>query len=162
MTYIFRVDIGYETGIGHIKRCIAIAKEIKKKGSDILFIVKGLDDEVSRLLSPEKFSYFIIPAEVDYKNEFKYVSELDIENNVHIILDVSYSKTLNDLNNFNLYIKKLKSCYKFVSLIDGFLNSCITTFLDLPIDILLIPYVGAENSILKTKAKRQIHCGIFN
>ena len=30
MIYIFRVDIGYKTGIGHVKRCIAIAKEIKK------------------------------------------------------------------------------------------------------------------------------------
>lgn len=154
MIYIFRVDIGYKTGIGHVKRCIAIAKEIKKRDLDVLFIVKGLNNKVSSLLSPERISYFIMPSEVNYKDEFKYISEFKIENNAHFILDVSYSKTLNDLNNFELYIKELKDDYKYVSLIDGFLNSCVTSFLDLPIDILLIPYVGAEDSILKTKAKR--------
>ena len=62
MIYIFRVDIGYKTGIGHVKRCIAIAKEIKKRDLDVLFIVKGLNNKVSSLLSPERISYFIMPS----------------------------------------------------------------------------------------------------
>ena len=79
-----------------------------------------------------------------------------MKTNNPIIIPRNYKveESLNDLNNFELYIKELKNNYKYVSLIDGFLNSCVTSFLDLPIDILLIPYVGAEDSILKTKAKR--------
>ena len=35
-----RVDGGYNIGLGHIERCLALANQLKKKGAEIFFICK--------------------------------------------------------------------------------------------------------------------------
>ena len=154
ISYAFRVDSDLDIGIGHIKRCLAIAKELKKTGVTSVFIVRETLAKIQLLVSKEDIQCFLLPKDINYNNEFEEISKLDLPDEVHIVMDLSQQYTLSDLDSFNLYVNKLKGKYKFVSLIDGFMNTCVSALINLPIDILIIPYVGAKKLLLKTNATR--------
>lgn len=66
MRCAFRVDSGHSIGVGHIKRCMALATALKEKGAEILFICRALDGHATRFLAAERFDYFLMPKRGEY------------------------------------------------------------------------------------------------
>jgi len=62
MRCAFRVDSGSGLGIGHLKRCMALAKTLRDMGADILFICRAHDGHATHLLSPAGFDFVLLPV----------------------------------------------------------------------------------------------------
>jgi spore coat polysaccharide biosynthesis predicted glycosyltransferase SpsG len=97
---VIRVDSSKEIGMGHLTRCLSIAKFIRKKGVDVMFLTqedgthlqvveKGYQSykitkkelfDISQL--PHYYDYFILIADFNSKSIFKnsacYFSNLDL------------------------------------------------------------------------------------
>ena len=67
---IFRVDIGQSTGIGHIRRCEALASALNDLNIESVFILsKGIKEE----LSGEHKAYWL-PYRKHFLSQFSHVS----------------------------------------------------------------------------------------
>ena len=135
--YLFVVLAGHKYGLGHLKRCILIAKKLKSKNID--FLVIGRNKETNVILNNDKF-----------KNIFglKINERLDSDKNISfifkynkIIFDVSNKKNINFsiLANSKYFINK-KPHNKIILIDSKYSESLIIKNKDLPIDLLLIPY----------------------
>lgn len=107
---VFRTDGGKKIGLGHIMRCIALAKEFRSREYEILFIVNK-DDTVKSLLLHHSFRYIEI-----IENEYE-TSELSLilktENAKVIILDTFRAN--------QEYTAQLRECipHSFIVLLDN-------------------------------------------
>jgi len=63
MRCAFRVDSGFGLGIGHLKRCIALAKTLRDMGAQILFICRAHDGHATHLLSWAGFDFVLLPLD---------------------------------------------------------------------------------------------------
>ena len=67
----FRVDGGSEDGLGHIKRCISIAKIIKRRNKLLkpVFIINKKNKTSKSILNKNGFSYFEVNGKINSKKE---------------------------------------------------------------------------------------------
>lgn len=50
--YLFRLDVSPQVGMGHLKRCLTLAEELKRKGADLFFLCRVQDMDLSPHLEP--------------------------------------------------------------------------------------------------------------
>lgn len=70
MKIAFRVDGSKKLGLGHVKRCIVIAKNLQKKDTSCLFITQF--KEIQKFLQSKGFVVFII----EQKNESRQINQI--------------------------------------------------------------------------------------
>mgnify|MGYP001173638837 CR=1 FL=1 len=71
MTFIFRSDSAEFMGTGHIRRCLNIAKELKERGTDSIFICNSYEGNINREIN-KNFKVLELPKKKIYikKKEF--------------------------------------------------------------------------------------------
>ena len=104
----FRVDGGSWDGLGHIKRCITLAKTIKKKNFfQPIFIVNKYNKISKNILKKNNFFYYEVNGRVNSKNEIKNLTKiLSLKKPKILVVD---SKLIN-----KKYISTLKKFSKVV------------------------------------------------
>lgn len=55
MTAIFRVDASFEIGTGHVIRCLTLARELRRRGFEIVFVMRQLDGDLIDFVEHEGF-----------------------------------------------------------------------------------------------------------
>ena len=55
MKFVFRVDASTKMGSGHVMRCLTLAEELKKNGSDVSFISRAHEGNLNYLISKKGF-----------------------------------------------------------------------------------------------------------
>ena len=55
MRIVFRTDASAKIGSGHVMRCLALAEELEKNGSDISFISRGHEGNLNHLVLKRGF-----------------------------------------------------------------------------------------------------------
>ena len=108
----FRVDGGPRTGLGHVMRSLALAKEFPGN-IEISFITKS-NKEVQDLILDSGFEILTLDSNLDYKNELAAVKELIKTNNIDIIITDSYELDQNYLIELKKIVNKLVSIHDFV------------------------------------------------
>ena len=88
----FRVDGHAELGMGHLMRCLALARSIKEKAdSDILFITKGNEETIKRIFSEgHRIKSIPIGSSKDEESALA-IDELKLFKPAVIITDLPYT-----------------------------------------------------------------------
>lgn len=61
MKVIIRVDASTEIGIGHVSRCLTLAKKYQELGNEVMFICRELVGDCRELIKSHKFKVLSLP-----------------------------------------------------------------------------------------------------
>lgn len=61
MKIAFRVDASNKVGLGHIKRCLSLAEELRTLGAKVIFVTRDLGVDVDRLVKSANFQLSKLP-----------------------------------------------------------------------------------------------------
>ena len=158
---LFRVDGSFELGMGHIFRCISLAEGLKKIGVKSIFAIKDFDKEVRDIVEASGFKVIAMPTSLTLMEDAAYIiNTLKKESINYLILDIAHTKNIANLKQFEKYLKKLIVIDKFIISIDD------VSQINLPYDIRIVPYYGAEKYFNKESSKSKLLIGpkyfIFN
>ncbi|WP_099190190.1 UDP-2,4-diacetamido-2,4,6-trideoxy-beta-L-altropyranose hydrolase [Tepidibacter mesophilus] len=88
MKIAIRADGGEGKGMGHIMRCMALSKELKKRGFNIIFLTKN-NENVNEVLKCNGFNYINLYSD-NLEEEIDEVKNIINKENLHIIITDSY------------------------------------------------------------------------
>lgn len=150
---LFRVDGSKEIGWGHVMRCIGLAEEFKNVKIKPVFIIKNEEDRLIKKIISAGFKVELIPKKINFSHESNLIIALTNKyRSQSVIIDLTNKITLKKINSFKKYIYILSENIKNITLIDGLKKECLISKIRLPINIAVVPYVGAENEkYLKNK-----------
>ena len=119
---VFRCALNYDSGLGHVKRCINVAKLISSKFTP-LFIVPNYAKSHTELLVKNNLNFRVLPENANLLEEVNYYPTntsgvvIDITDNHHKSKENYFIITLIYLLNINLWQFYLMECLKTVFLL---------------------------------------------
>lgn len=72
----FRADGSIETGIGHIKRCLTLAKKFKEQGYQVLFLCRSITEDLKKELSDSGMDLLELPVSMERDEHYHHSSWL--------------------------------------------------------------------------------------
>ena len=78
MFIVFRVDASNIIGTGHLKRCLNLAKQLKKKGNRVEFFCQKFRGDLTYEIKEKKFSLNLI------KNKFSRLKKKILSNHFRL------------------------------------------------------------------------------
>lgn len=76
MKIAFRVDASLEMGTGHVMRCLTLARALRKREHDCLFISREHPGNLLKLISEEGFAVHALPAGSEFDSELAHAKWL--------------------------------------------------------------------------------------
>jgi UDP-2,4-diacetamido-2,4,6-trideoxy-beta-L-altropyranose hydrolase len=130
----FRADGNHNIGIGHLVRCIRLAKECISQGMDVIFVTSLLPPQLELLISTfEKID--LIAFNADLKNHL----------NVSLcVMDLSYNKNIEDTAEVDKFITCLHKKNILSLVIDGLHNECLLNKVAVSPQFALFPYLSSD------------------
>ncbi|MCH9019170.1 MAG: hypothetical protein IIA73_02215, partial [Proteobacteria bacterium] len=143
-TALIRADGGRRLGMGHIKRCLALAAALADEGVSCTFACGG-DDTAAELVAAA--GYRPVPVAAGVEEEVARLPGAEV-----VVLDISHAGTFADA--VGGHVAGLARRYAAVAVIDGLLHQCLVGRHDLPVDLAVIPYAAAtEQPIASTRPR---------
>lgn len=103
---IFRADANKKMGMGHMLRCISIAKQLKRLGKDVLFLTA--DDSPAQLLADEKLTHIILDTDwMCMDEETDAVANILISRKAECMLVDSYFASPEYFESLNIPVRLL-------------------------------------------------------
>ena len=159
-TALIRVDGGHRLGLGHVKRCLALAGELTAQKVRCIFACR--ERELSDLIGDKGYAVRHIPESADFETELGEMngnSQFDAD---VCVLDISHRDTFSVPEDVPAYFSGLRKRYPALAVIDGLLEQCLVGEFDLPVDLAFIPYAGADEQRVRTKgAQLALGSGYF-
>ena len=149
---VFRCALNYDSGLGHVKRCINVAKLISSKFTP-LFIVPNYAKSHTELLVKNNLNFRVLPENANLLEEVNYYPT----NTSGVVIDITDNHHKSKRKLFYNYLNLLTK-HKFMAvLFDGMFEDCIFTEDHPAISLIVKPYVGAEKD--QTSLKTPIIAG---
>ena len=143
--YLIRVDASEKIGVGHVMRCLSMADFFKSKNINTIFLSRS--DQIERQIINRGFKIKILPELSTIVDELSFIKFLMIEKKIKVILlDINNYDTFRDFDTYQLYLKNLRKLPLFLVSFEDFSDYPYTS------DIVIIPYLGAENIKLHHKS----------
>ena len=76
MKVCFRTDASFNIGTGHVMRCLTLADELRKKGTDINFICREEVGHLNELIEQRGFRVHTLPANLDFVSDRVITQEI--------------------------------------------------------------------------------------
>ena len=157
---ILRVDGSLKFGLGHVMRCIALAQGLHEKGYAPVFITKDYEGRTLDMIKRYGFEVIPIRHTKGFLEEARDVMEVVGARNVRtVVVDLNHAETLADESGFEKFLTVLKDSGTSIVMVDGFGGECISAHRLLPVDVLVVPYAGAQKGRYKTKARTKLLLG---
>ena len=144
---MFRCALKKKSGLGHLNRCIQIAKSISCSFKTV-FIIPNSSQTVSKILNNNGLTFKSVPKNLELSEEISFYPI----NIAGIILDLVDDFYRSQPELFNNYLKVLADNNYFTIVLEGMFEDRILTKDHPAVSLIIQPYVGAEKdtTILKT------------
>lgn len=151
-TVLLRVDASPKIGLGHLIRCFTIADYLRANDITAFFISNSGYGE--KYIAARGFKFYAFKPECTIENEAGVIKELASEmNSPAIIIDLNNYNTFADAETYSEYLEIIKTLSLFtVSFEDSKICPAIC-------DLVVIPYVGAQNITLPETVKSRYLLG---
>lgn len=143
---MFMVDADAKTGLGHLLRCLTLADALKEKKIKSFFLMRFSTPQTRRLVVDRQFEVFTRVQTLE-----RIISNSDIG---FMIADVSHPKTLADPSKLKRWIEQARNLGVRTIVFDGLVADCVSQKVNLPADVIVIPYVGADRLKLGKRTAR--------
>lgn len=144
ISLLFIVLAGTGYGYGHLNRCLSLAKLAAKRNLKASIMIVGDDAVVNRA---KETGLDCCVQDCSVLDIGRFFNEWSSSFSGHfdvIVTDFSHQAILADLESVRNVFKKIRSSAKKIMIIDALGAQAIATRIpDLPIDLLVVPYVGA-------------------
>lgn len=140
-TVLIRVDGGHRLGLGHVKRCLALAEKLTGRAVRCVFACRGAG--ISGLIRDSGYTVIALPDAVDFKKELEALAADSRFDADVCVLDISQRDTFQKSDAVPGYFNALHKRFPAVAVVDGLLGHCLVGEFDLPVDLAFIPYAGA-------------------
>lgn len=151
MNIYIRVDGNSQIGLGHVKRCLSIADELKKLDVHTVFIMA--DKTAKKVVTARGFEVISLDTPFDHMDaELNKMNRIIKENSIHKLLidsyfvDVNYLEKLNEHFVYQTKIVKGKTIVKSVKIKLAYIDDFVRN--DFPVD-LIIRYNISETPVSK-------------
>lgn len=149
-SHILRTDSGGQRGFGHLRRCLSLADAIVERGKCPTVQLGYSDAESNRFVRDAGYK----PCNLAEADWFRLLPEHEAADCV--ILDVSHGATCAEPNRASEFCRQLRDAGVRSVLIDGIGDSCLSALGTFPVDVLAIPYIGAEGVAVRSGAKTDV------
>jgi UDP-2,4-diacetamido-2,4,6-trideoxy-beta-L-altropyranose hydrolase len=138
-SYILRTDGGGDLGFGHVNRCISLADAIQARGGmpeivlgisdfDVLDKISKAGHDARQLDTPQRFD-----------------ASATLRGATRAIFDFSHATTAGTASEVARMLKQVHDAGTRTLVIDSIGHNCLAARHGLAVDILAIPYIGAEH-----------------
>jgi UDP-2,4-diacetamido-2,4,6-trideoxy-beta-L-altropyranose hydrolase len=69
MDVVFRTDSSHNIGTGHVMRCLALADELRQKGTDINFVCREAPGNMISYIGNRGYEVHLLPGEIDIEKD---------------------------------------------------------------------------------------------
>jgi len=152
---LIRADGSKEIGMGHIMRSLALARELKRKKIEPVFVVKNSDPKLVARVEKAGFLAEWIKGDPEVADEALQLKKIYEKNSCSgIILDICNELVVESAENYELYVNFIREDIDpYFAIIDDFY------YMDFPADLLVDPNAGAEKKRAPQCAKTKCLLG---
>ncbi len=132
MNIAFRVDSSSKIGVGHLRRCLKLAEDLKHRCRKIIFITKNLNGNFNNLIKKKKFKFVLIKniiskkrLETDLKDTKDVCKKFEIDTLIldHYFLGLDWEKSISKYVNKLVIIDDFSKKKHYCDLIINNLNN---------------------------------------
>ncbi len=88
--FVLRADGNAHLGIGHVKRCVALARALAERGATAEIVVRSGDSGIVALIEAAGVPMHLLPEETHLADEAAALDLLSLASDAGIVLDVSH------------------------------------------------------------------------
>lgn len=151
---LIRVDASGKIGLGHIVRCLTLAKSLQNLGVRSVFLSKPSFKPAIELIKQNGFKHYIVKNNSSIEEEIGQIKRITrIEQATTIVSDINNPVSFDSINKYREFLSELsKNEYS------------LFVFEDLapdpyPGNFVIIPYMGAEEIIHKRNKRTRYLLG---
>lgn len=144
---IFRIDFGNKFGGGHLKRCLNIAKYLKKFKPVFLIEIDTAEDKskILKIFRNYNFDYYLFKGFFP-KREIKILKKNFLNKNNIILFDFANSYKFKKKKEVKNYIDQLNLYFDKIFFIDSMGSENILRGLKVKLTAAITPYIGASKN----------------
>ncbi len=152
--FVLRADGGARLGIGHVKRCLTLAGALAERGAPAVLVMRPADVGVVSLVEDAGVPFHVLPEDTRLAQEPAALDALGLPPAAALVLDVSHRETLREAEAIPSYFAALAARFRPLIVIDSLFDECLVGRFDLPVDLAMIAYAGAEDQEIASPAAR--------
>jgi len=129
---IIRADASQKIGFGHIMRCLALAEELRDKGSEVIFITRDHQGNLGEYIQSNNFKVYMLPTPSksdlqqcfnEYEKLIGVKQEKDAEETIQVIKNQTVDWLIVDHYSIDqIWEKNLRPYTKKIMVIDDLAN----------------------------------------
>ena len=154
LPFVLRADGSARLGIGHVKRCLTLAGALAERGAAAVLVTRPTDAGVVSFIKGTGLPFRLLPEGGCLADEPAALDALGLPPAAALVLDVSHRETLREAGAIPTYFAALAARFRPVIVIDSLFDECLVGRFDLPVDLAVIPYAGAEDQEIASPAAR--------
>jgi len=142
---IIRTDASNAIGMGHINRCVSLARHLEAEGMESLFVLRHVSGNVVEDYRKLGINIYLLEENCSIDDEAHLLAERFASQYSAIVFDFSHYQNMTIIQDYVSYFELLQYAFKTTFLIDGFNDTAIIDHIDTAMDVVITPYIGAED-----------------
>ncbi|MDY6793311.1 MAG: hypothetical protein SWH54_18750 [Thermodesulfobacteriota bacterium] len=141
---LIRTDASNSTGMGHLNRCVSLARHFEIEGIESLLILRHASDNIVTGFKNQGLNISVLEKCGSLYDEALLISNRFASQYSAIVFDFSHYQIMSRVEELIPYFKILHNSFSATLLIDGLDDTAIIDHIEPSIDVVVTPYIGAK------------------